>query len=81
MIKNNSFKPSFIWNFHNKGDCIISLILLHTAKQNCVIKTTDMFIFIVAINNSVIIGLRYLLLSFIAIFTFNFFTKIIHKTC
>ena len=44
-----------------------SLILFGTAKKDCVIKTREIFSFLPLINNSVTIGLTFILLSISAI--------------
>ena len=44
-----------------------SLIIIATAKYNCVIKTREMFSFLHLINNSVTIGLSFLLQGISAI--------------
>ena len=49
-------------------ECIeFSLIFFGTAKLDCVIKTREIFRFVPLINNSVTIGLSFLLLSISAI--------------
>ena len=53
MIKCYLFKPSSIWNFHNKKNY---LIFSRIAKQDCVIKTTEIFNSFPLINNSVSIA-------------------------
>ena len=58
MINCNLLKPSFIWNFHKKGD---------TLKYAYMIKTSEMFSFLLLTNSSVTIGLSFLLLIILAI--------------
>ena len=48
-----------------------SLIFFGTAKKNCVIKTREIFSFLSLINNSVTIGLSFLLLIISAIISSN----------
>ena len=63
MIKCNLAKLPFIWNFHNKVLCRISSNIFGKAKKDSVIKTREMFSFLLLIKNSVTIGLIFLLLS------------------
>ena len=56
MIKCDLLKLSLIWNFYNKIVRRIKSNLFGTAKQDFVIKATEMFIFLLLINNSVTIG-------------------------
>ena len=57
MIKHSLLKFSFIWN----------LTSFSALKYDCVIKAKEVFNFLVLINNSVTILLRFLLLSISAI--------------
>ena len=59
MILCNLLKFYFIWNFHDKEKCLTSFGAL---KYCCVLKTIEMFHFMPVINNSVTIGLNFLLL-------------------
>ena len=49
----------------------LSIIFFGTAKQDYIIKTTEMFGFLLLINNSVTIGLWFFLLSISGIISSN----------
>ena len=77
MIKCDLSKLSFVWNFYNKIVVEFSLILFGAAKQDCVIKTREMFSFLSLINNPVTIELSFALISIsgiISLYTINVFS-------
>ena len=67
MMKCNLFKLLLLWNFIIKWCVKFILIFLDTAKQDFVIKTREMFSFLLLINNVVTTRLSLLLLSISAI--------------
>ena len=77
MIQGNLLKFSFVWNFHNKKCVGFSLTSFDTLKNDCVIKTIEMLIFLSLINSSVTTGFSFLLL----IMSTNTSSKTINNLC
>ena len=67
MIKWKLLKFLFAWNFYNEIVFRVHSNVFCTAKLDCVIKTREIFSFLFLKNNSVPIGLTFLLLSISAI--------------